>query len=213
MYLTLDGKGSDGKVLKGNMVIGLMEDKAAQQSNVEISGNLIGPLLASQLRGFTPRSMGIFNVNGNTFVRLDTLLTVCAKPKGGIPGMNELTNSLTIDGFLAMIGSDGVFPGKLVGEATLAGMAVQHYTLDLPAMKAAAQQRGLTSWPELSRGDLWLAKDGGYIVRLSVAGKGQLANLAGNNFDGAFDVILDSVSINQPVKIALPPSCNRPVEV
>ena len=213
MYLTLDGKGGDGKAIKGNMTVALSEDKTAKKSQVEIGGNLIGPLLSSQLRGFNPRAMGIYSVNGNTLVRLDTLLTVCAKPKGGIPGMSDLTTSLSTDGFLAMIGSDGVFPGKLVGDATLNGVAVQQYTLDLAALKASALKRGQVDWPELSRGDLWLAKDGGYIVRLSVAGKGKLANLAGNAFEGNFDVILDTVSINQAVTINLPSSCNRPIEV
>ena len=213
MYLTLDGKGGDGKAIKGSMTVGLVDDVTGKQSNIEISGNLIGPLLASQLRGFSPRGIGIFSVNGNTFARLDTLLTVCAKPKGGIPGLSDIATSLSTDGFLDMIGSDKNFPGKLVGDATLNGVAVQQYTLDLAAMKSAAQKRGLTSFPELSRGEMWVAKDGGYIVRLSVAGKGQLANIAGNSFDGSFDVILDTVSINQPVKITLPPSCSRPIEV
>jgi hypothetical protein len=213
MYLTLDGKGADGKAIKGNMTVGLSEDRPSKKSQIEIGGNLIGPLLSAQLRGFNPRGMGIYSVGGNTFVRLDTLLTVCAKPKGGIPGLDNLADSLSTDGFLTMIGSDGVFPGKLVGDATLNGVTVQQYTLDLAALKASAQKRGLVNWPELSRGEMWLAKDGGYIVRLSVAGKGKLENLAGNTFDGSFDVILDTVAINQPVTIALPSSCNRPIEV
>jgi hypothetical protein len=186
---------------------------AGKKSQIEIGGNLIGPLLAAQLRGFSPRAMGIYSVNSDTFVRLDTLLTVCAKPKGGIPGLDNLASSLSTDGFLDMIGSDRVFPGKLVGDATLNGVAVQQYTLDLAALKASAQRRGIANWPELSRGEMWVAKDGGYIVRLSVAGKGKLENLAGNNFDGNFDVIVDTVSINQPVTVNLPPSCSRPIEV
>jgi hypothetical protein len=213
MYLTLDGKGGDGKAIKGNMTVGLSADVTGKKSHIEIGGNLIGPLLSAQLRGFNPRGMGIYDVSGSTFVRLDTLLTVCAKPKGGIPGLDNLASSLTTDGFLDMIGSDRVFPGKLVGDATLNGLAVQHYTLDLAALKQSAQKRGLVNWPELSRGEMWLAKDGGYIVRLSVAGKGKLENLAGNTFDGTFDVIVDSVSINQPVTVSLPASCNRPIEV
>ena len=213
MYLTLDGKGADGKAIKGSMTVGLNEDVTGKKSQIEIGGNLIGPLLSAQLRGFNPRGMGIYSVSGNTFVRLDTLLTVCAKPKGGIPGLDNLADSLSTDGFLTMIGSDGVFPGKLVGDATLNGVTVQHYTLDFAALKASAQKRGLVNWPELSRGEMWLAKDGGYIVRLSVAGKGKLENLAGNAFDGSFDVILDTVAINQPVTINLPTSCNRPIEV
>ena len=213
MYLTLDGKGGDGKAIKGSMTVGLLDDVTAKKSNIEISGNLIGPLLSAQLRGFSPRGIGIFSVNGDTFARLDTLLTVCAKPKGGIPGLSDIATSLSTDGFLDMIGSDRNFPGKLVGDESLNGLTVQHYTLDLAAMKAAAQKRGQTSFPELSRGEMWLAKEGGYIVRLSVAGKGQLANIAGNSFDGSFDVILDTVSINQPVTITLPPSCSRPIEV
>ncbi|NJM42542.1 MAG: hypothetical protein HC853_18280, partial [Anaerolineae bacterium] len=173
MYLTLDGKGGDGKAIKGNMTVGLSADVTGKKSHIEIGGNLIGPLLSAQLRGFNPRGMGIYDVSGSTFVRLDTLLTVCAKPKGGIPGLDNLASSLTTDGFLDMIGSDRVFPGKLVGDATLNGLAVQHYTLDLAALKQSAQRRGLVNWPELSRGEMWLAKDGGYIVRLSVAGKGK----------------------------------------
>ncbi len=80
-------------------------------------------------------------------------------------------------------------------------------------MKAAAQQRGIKNWPDLSRGEIWVARDGDYIVRMALDGKGKLANVGGGSFDGNFNVMLDTSNFNKPLTIALPAACNRPIEV
>jgi len=112
-----------------------------------------------------------------------------------------------------MMGGQISFAGKLVGEEMIGDLAVKHYTLDLAAMKAQAQQRGIKNWPELSRGEVWIARDGDYIVRMAIDGKGKLANVAGNSFDGNFNVVLDTSNINKPLNIALPASCSRAIEI
>ena len=213
MNLVLKGVGASNTPIDGTMDMTVFDDTAAKNRDIEIKGNLIGQLLASQLRGFSPRSLGIFTVNNESYVRLDTLLTICAKPRGGIPGLDSIATSLSVEGFLGMMGGQISFAGKLVGEETIGDLPVKHYTLDLAAMKAAAQQRGIKNWPELSRGEIWVARDGDYIVRMAIDGKGKLANVAGSSFDGNFNVMLDTSNLNKPLTIALPTACNRPIEV
>ncbi len=213
MNLVLKGTGANNTPIDGTMDMTVFDDAAGKKRDIEIKGNLIGQLLASQLRGFNPRSLGIFTINNESYVRLDTLLTICAKPRGGIPGLDGIATSLSVEGFLGMMGGQISFAGKLVGEEMIGDLAVKHYTLDLAAMKAQAQQRGIKNWPELSRGEVWIARDGDYIVRMAIDGKGKLANVAGNSFDGNFNVVLDTSNINKPLNIALPPSCSRAIEI
>ena len=213
MNLVLKGTGSGNTPIDGTMDVTVLDDTNAKKRDIEIQGNLIGQLLANQLRGFNPRSLGIFTVNNESYVRLDTLLTVCAKPRAGIPGLDGIATSLSVEGFMGMMGGQMTFAGTLVGEEMINGLATRHYTLDLAAMKAEAQRRGITNWPELSRGEVWTARDGDYIVRMAVDGKGKLANVAGNSFDGNFNVVLDTVSLNQTLNIALPASCSRAIEI
>jgi len=118
-------------------------------------------------------------------------------------GEDLLQNSMT-DAFTPEEMFNNLENLTLVGEETIDDIRVLHYTFDETAVPAADAQ-GLQSM----QGDVFIAKDGGYLVRMSVDMQGDTTFLQG--FEGVNDAVMhvefNLKDINQPFEITLPASC------
>jgi hypothetical protein len=92
----------------------------------------------------------------------------------------------------AIIGADEAGSGKVNG------VAVDHYTFDQHALG----EDGLTE----STGELWVAKDGGYLVKYVLTRKGK-AETFGEGVEGAQTVDYELTNPNKPPKIQIPDDC------
>ncbi len=86
---------------------------------------------------------------------------------------------------------------KEVGSETKNGVESTHYTADESVLGALSAVYGVTgSWSM----DLWLAKDGGYLVSAAIKGAGQSGTEAGE-----FNLTMDITNIDDPANAVNPP--------
>ncbi|MCX6056901.1 MAG: hypothetical protein NTW69_01955 [Chloroflexi bacterium] len=106
---------------------------------------------------------------------------------------NALTEQLEPVGFL-----NGVIGADEAGNETVNAVAANHYTFD----ERAYGQLNIAQ----STGELWVAFDGGYIVKYLLTTKGN-ADYFGEGIEGTLTWDYELTGINQPVTITLPNNC------
>ena len=106
---------------------------------------------------------------------------------------NSLAARMEPAGFLT-----GVIGAVEAGSETVNDVAAHHYTFD----ERAFGQVGVAK----STGELWVASDGGYIVRYKVATVGN-ADYFGKGIQGTLNWDYELTGVNQPVAIELPKDC------
>jgi hypothetical protein len=92
----------------------------------------------------------------------------------------------------------GVFGAEEAGQETVNGVATAHYTFD----ERALVQNGRNK----STGEMWVASEGGFIVRYLVTTKGN-ADYFGGGIEGTLTRDYQLTEVNQPLTIELPVNC------
>jgi hypothetical protein len=179
LTLSFDGT-RDGKVQQWSKTYVMLNAKkpAARQLSIEQAGDLpdLDPVFIAEVDGAAYEQRG---------------KNACAATVSK-PG-NSLAERLEPAGFLT-----GVIGAGEAGSETVNGAAANHYTFD----ERAFGQLGLAK----STGELWVASDGGYIVRYKVATKGT-AVYFGAGIEGTLTWDYELTGVNQPVAIELPKDC------
>lgn len=106
---------------------------------------------------------------------------------------NSLTERLEPAGFL-----NGVIGADEAGNETVNAVAANHYTFD----ERAFGQSDIAQ----STGEMWVASDGGYIVKYLLTTKGK-ADYFGEGIEGTITWNYELTDINQAVTITLPDDC------
>jgi hypothetical protein len=211
VIMKLDGQ-SGGKVAKGDLNAVVQSIPASKKQSIAITGSLIPTLLGQYLQGMPVTNPTVYLIGNQVYVTAQALIVqVCAVPRNPIAGLEQLSSGLSADTFLAQITGSNKVPGKLVGDATINGIPTRHYKLDAAAINALAKQNKADL--QLKSGDMWVAKQGDYVVRLLVDGTGNLAAGTGVDFKGNANLSLDVTDVNKVPDITLPGSCNRPIQI
>ena len=84
---------------------------------------------------------------------------------------------------------------RVMPDETINGIPCKHYTYNLDNLQAEA---GMTS----AAGDIWVAKDGGYVVRLTMKGQGTYYGTYTSS--GSLDLVYDLYDVNAPITIKPP---------
>jgi hypothetical protein len=84
---------------------------------------------------------------------------------------------------------------RAMPDETVNGIPCRHYAYDLQNLQSEA---GLTS----AQGDIWVAKDGGYVVRLTLAGHGTYYDTYTSS--GTLNLVYDLYDVNAPITIEPP---------
>ncbi|MCB8978937.1 MAG: hypothetical protein H6657_16095 [Ardenticatenaceae bacterium] len=120
---------------------------------------------------------------------------------------DTFANSLDANQFLEEVGD-----ATLVGEETINGIETVHYTFDETAMQDETTQFNS------AQGDVYVAKEGNYIVRFRLEGEGPVGSMGmamledGADEDqtvGLIVIQMDLVSVNEPVEITIPVECEN----
>jgi hypothetical protein len=211
VIMKLDGQ-SAGKVAKGDLNAVVQSIPASKKQSIAITGSLVSTLLGRYLQGLPVTNPTVFLIGNQVYVTAQALIVqVCAVPRNPIAGLDQLSSGLSADTFLSQItGSNKVY-GKLVGDATVNGIPTRHYKLDAATMNTLAKQNKADV--QLKSGDIWIAKQGDYVVRLLIDGTGNLAAGTGVDFKGNANLSLDVTDVNKVADITLPGSCNNPVQI
>lgn len=120
---------------------------------------------------------------------------------------DAFSNSLDANEFLEEIGE-----AQLVGEETINGIETLHYTFDETAVQDETTQFNSV------QGDVYIAKEGNYIVRFRLEGEGPVGSLGiamleeetdADQTIGLMVIEMNLTSINEPVEITIPAECGN----
>lgn len=154
------------------------KDLAARQLTIEKAGDLsdLNTVFLAEVDGASYEQRGDDACNANV-----------------IEEGNSLIEQLDPVGFLNfVIGADEA------GVETVNDVAADHYTFD----ERAFGQLGLAK----STGEMWVASDGGYIVKYVLTTEGN-ADYFGEGLEGTLILDYELTDVNQPVTITLPDDC------
>lgn len=208
--MNLDGA-SAGKVSKGDLIADVQSIPGQKKQSAALSGSQMAQLLSPFLGGLPVSKLTLFLFDKNVYALVQSLLAVCATPKNPIAGIEQLKNGLSADQLIiGLTGSNKIY-GALVGEETINGIASKHYKLDAQKMNALAKANKLDV--TLKSGDVWLAKNGGYVTRFVADLNGSLNKSAGIDFKGNVKLNLNVSDLNKLNDIPLPGQCSRPIQI
>lgn len=211
MSVKLDGQ-SAGRVAKGDFNAEVQADLTNKRQSIGVSGSLAPVLLGRYLQGLPISGLTLYLMNGKPYIVAQALiLRVCAVPGAQIAGLDQLSGGLSAEAFLSQLTVSNKIYGTLVGNAVINGIPTKHYKLDVKTINALARQRGATM--QLASGEVWIAAQGDYIVRVVVDGKGNLAANAGVDFTGRVNLTLNVSGVNRIPAIQLPNQCNNPMRL
>jgi hypothetical protein len=91
-----------------------------------------------------------------------------------------------------------VIGAQSAGSESVNGIAAEHYTFD----ERALGQQNLTQ----SNGELWVASDGGYLVKYVLTAKAG-ADYFGSGQEGTFTWDYELTDVGKPVKVSIPADC------
>jgi hypothetical protein len=207
--MQLDGT-SAGKPAKGDLNAEVLSIPGSKKQSIGISGSLMGTLLGRYLP-IPVSKLTVYLMDQLTYAFAQSLLSVCAVPKNPIAGLDQLRSGLSADVFLTGLTGSNKFYGTLVGEETVNGIPSRHYKLDAAAMNALAKKNGVSG--TINSGDVWLAKDGNWVTRLTTDVNGDLSKTAGVDFAGDANINLNVSDVNTIADIPLPGQCSRPIQI
>jgi hypothetical protein len=177
--LAFDGTRS-GKPQKWSKTYVMLNTKepAMRQLTIEKAGDLanLDPVFVAEAEGAAYERRGKNSCNATV-----------------IEAANSLAGQLEPAGFLT-----GVVGAEVAGSETVNSVPADHYTFD----ERAFGQMGLAQ----SMGEMWVASQGGYIVRYKVTTKGS-ADYFGEGIEGTLTLDYELTDVNKPVTIKLPADC------
>jgi len=179
LTLTFDGTNA-GQSEQWSKVYSMLavKDPAARQLTLEKTGNISDPATV-----FMAES------NGVTYEwRTENDCSAAVVEEG-----TSLGERLELAGFLS-----GVTGADEAGSETVNAVVANHYTFDERAFGQPDSAQ--------SNGELWIANEGGYIVKYLLTTKGN-ADYFGEGIEGTLTWDYELTDVNQPVTITLPDSC------
>jgi hypothetical protein len=210
MTLYLDGKDSAGKALKTDVTIELTQNKTRKQQSMVMNGD--GLNILAKMPGLTDLSeIGIYSIGSTVYIDMQTGKTdKCVKSAaaGSMASFDQLSPENLLGSFASRLDTYGYFDG----EETVNDVDVRHYVIDADATNAAALKskdpdvRENAKTQKLVSGDVYIAVDGGYIVRLDAEYEGTAKSLG---FKGNTTVEFDLAELNTGVQVELPKACSN----
>lgn len=209
--MKLDGT-SAGKAAKGDFNAEVQTNVPTKRQSVGITGSLITTLLGRYLQGIPVNNLTVYLIDGKPYVVAQALLLrVCAVPGSPIAGLDQLSSGLSADVFMSQLTGNNKIYGTFVGNETVNGIPTRRYKLDTATINALAKKNSANV--QLKGGDVWIATQGDYIVRLNADGVGNLAANAGVDFNGNANITLNVSDVNRVPDIQLPGQCNNPMRL
>ncbi len=206
----------NGKPTQGDLTAQLTTTDQGT-SQIDVTGSLLGDVVAqvggSAVKLFRPKKVSVYSVPEGTYVVLDALIDVCVRPTD--PQATASLEQLSPQALMAILTGSDVARGTLVGEETLNGMPVRHYSINGEEFLAAAQGSSdpnvslfAQSLRSATDADLYVATDGGYPVAYRGGFSGTFEPL---KFEGDLTVQIDLTGVNGEAEISLPGSCDRAI--
>jgi hypothetical protein len=178
------------------------------EATIQVSTDPAASYMTFSFSGFDEAigasSMSMTQVDGITYMNMFEF--GCVTSSEG--DLTEDFNMLDANDFLAEVGE-----ANLVGEETINGIETLHYTFDESAITDGSTEY---DW---AQGDVYIAKEGNFVVRFQVEGEGPVAAVGfvlEETEDatqvptmGLTQVEMNLTNINEPVNITIPEECEN----
>ncbi len=208
-------------LIKGSLTINLMADAAQKRSSFTISGDLLSVVAGVGAGAFAPnrkfKEMGFYVVGDKSYFYMDTGEKLCTSSNAEAGTLNLMAEAFKPESLLNAMGTSAstAFSGELVGEEKINGVQTLHYKLDAATMELMnAKSQNLSRLKgKITKGNIWVAVDGKYLVRLLQEGNGTISKMfQQQDYIGRFGVQYDILAVNKTVNVKLPTSCNKPLK-
>ncbi|MFN8491026.1 MAG: hypothetical protein U0350_25755 [Caldilineaceae bacterium] len=211
MEMSVDGK-AGVQPMKGNLIIETTQNVAKNQSSILLDGSLVKDFISKEMKlaGMEIDQMTLYKTGANLLIQVTGNLNTCFKAD---PNDERFSSLQKVAGFADLLdslaGKEAKLSGSLVGKETVNGIPTQHYLIDAEAMNASS---GSSENDHMDSGEIWVALNGQYPVRLSVEGPTEISSFLGDEtYKGRLAVTLDVANVNAGVNITLPAACQKPI--
>jgi hypothetical protein len=227
LTMTMDGNLSRNTKtkIKGTMTINLTSDAASKRNSFVMTGDLLqslGALGAGASSGIKFKEMGFYTIEDKSYLYMDAgqkpSQKICMDFNVEVGGVNVMAEAFKPEALLGSMGNDEdtQYAGEFVREEKINGINTKRYKLDAATMqKLNAKSKSSNRFKgKMTKGELWVAVDGNYLVRISQEGSGTITKLfQQQDYTGKFAVQYDILAVNKKVNVALPKSCDKPLKL
>jgi hypothetical protein len=197
LKFSMEGKNADGKDQSGTVDMRIEVNNVNKQQHVKFSAT--GPAFEDAENGMTSFDADMFTMDGTSYILADMPDTGNTGPKcisfpGGDQEMpmdpNELVKGLE--------GTELVKKGETVN-----GVVTDRYSID-----EKSKAFGDVKTVESAKGNIWIAQEGGYLVKLDAEVVGKDAA----DLEGTFMITYDLQDVNKIETIELPEACANAID-
>lgn len=194
MRMTLTSTAPDGTEQGMNMAVSVSADPPAQLITINTFG-------IEEMGAETPSEMQMALTDGTLYMSVPG--EGCFSLPGGDGVEEEFLGDLPgVEDFTEGLGT----VTRIRPNETINGIETIHYRFDEASFLDLMGDDDIES----VTGDLYVAVDGGYLVRMEIEGVGAGMNLFDESESAEavpFSIVYDIVDINQPIEIMLPEGC------
>ncbi|MBX7215075.1 MAG: hypothetical protein K1X39_13770 [Thermoflexales bacterium] len=202
------GKDSAGAPFSGALTMEIANDVAKKEGSLVMAGELLKLLMGQAMGNLQFDGVGMYEKGGYTYTAIQGTPPMCLRQKSD-PSKPSAVSAQSIVG---SVGSDNTpIYGTPAGDATINGIKTRKYTIDTAkTLEAVRKGPGNDFYKNatITDGELYVAVDGDYLVRMTMNLKGKFDAL---KLDGDLKLLFDVANINGTVTVTLPKSCDNPI--
>lgn len=189
------------------------KDKTKSQEGKKSRFTLTGPLapimMGDQLGDIPFSEWGFALYRGDHFAWIIKDPPDCFKSKKQISGTEQMEKLYAPDKIIGSLGAKekgALLAGWKLSEESIEGVETKHYLVDIDSLKKAVKDDKMPDW---TRVEVWVAKEGEYLVKISEVSKAKLKLFNGEDYEGAYSVSMLNSNINKSFDIELPKTCDN----
>lgn len=212
----LDGQNDKKEKVKGDMQVVIAYNTPKKMSLMEMKGPLMSMIMGENLPMPSMSAFGVYSTGKDAYLMMEGGKSTCTKMPAAVVESLASDNPTDVMGLsditknMEKMSEEKKLNGKKVGDEKVSGIATTHYTLDSATLKALIETEkennpGVSDNKiAYSKGDLWVAKDGGYVVQFKFDGAGEMKQL--DNFKGNVSSNFNLSEINNTKYEVKPPA-------
>ena len=208
--VTVRGRSLTGRAMSGGVSTQYIEDQANQRQLINLEG-LAAPQLASapELEKVAARRISLYMFESGDYLLAEgwnARNTRCASLTAD--DRDKAADLMMPDSIMNIFIDMGTLYGTALRDEMVNGVLTRHYKLDVAATNVAAAKSRNKEYilPELTKGDVYIARDGDYLVRLTAEATGVVQAM---KFNGRTTVRFDFTTPARGTKIELPQICKN----
>lgn len=210
----LDGMNGRKEKMAGDMQVVIAYNTPKKMSLMEMNGVLLPIVMGKSLPMPGMTSFGVYSTGKDAYLLMGGKQTTCTRMPASVVDSLANDNPTDVMGLskittnIEKLSKDNKLAGRKVGEETLNGITTIRYALAPATLKAIVDSEKKVAGAKTSnkveykQGDIWVAKEGDYIVQFKFDGAGEMKEIEG--FKGNISALFNLSEVNN-VKFEVKP--------